>query len=160
MVGYQETKRALQQIHRELMTVNPSAARSRVRTKRPPSIGWQLRQFCGELSVPRIRLESVFDTVRTTCRNVKRWRPGDQRERWIGPGLLFARNSDASMLTVNSHKLFAILDRLQASAKAEGRRGSVGTEGSRTRGETRLLPPVLARSSTLSNQYIVSFVGI
>ena len=35
-------------------------------------------------------IESVFDTVRTVCRNVKRWRAGDQRERWICSGLLFA----------------------------------------------------------------------
>ena len=37
-------------------------------------------------------IESVFDTVRTSCRNVKRWKPGDQRERWIASGLLFAES--------------------------------------------------------------------
>lgn len=35
-------------------------------------------------------IESVFDTVRTSCGNVKRWRPRDQRERWICAGLRFA----------------------------------------------------------------------
>ena len=37
-------------------------------------------------------IEPIFDTVRTVCRNVKRWRPGDQRERWICSGLLFAES--------------------------------------------------------------------
>lgn len=37
-------------------------------------------------------IESVFETVRTACRNVKRWRPGDRRERWICSELLFAES--------------------------------------------------------------------
>jgi hypothetical protein len=28
--------------------------------------------------------------VETVCRNVKRWRDGDQVERWVGSGLLVA----------------------------------------------------------------------
>ena len=76
------------------MGVNPSAARS---------LEEGLEETLGlhKLHVPAplrktLRstnpIESVFDTVRTACRNVKRWRPGDQRERWICSGLLFAES--------------------------------------------------------------------
>jgi len=93
-IGYQEAKRALDQIHRELMGVNPSAARSLEE-------GLEETLTLHQLNVPAplrktLRttnpIESVFDTVRTVCRNVKRWRPGDQRERWICSGLHFAEN--------------------------------------------------------------------
>ena len=36
-------------------------------------------------------IESAFSRVRTLCQNVKRWRTGDQRERWIGSALLFVQ---------------------------------------------------------------------
>ena len=76
------------------MGVNPSAARS---------LGEGLEETLTlhKLHVPAPQrkslrttnpIESVFDTVRTSCRNVKRWRPGDQRERWICAGLLFAES--------------------------------------------------------------------
>lgn len=92
--GYEEAKRGLQQIHRELLGVNPSAARSLEE-------GLEETLTLHKLNVPAplrktLRttnpIESVFDTVRTGCRNVKRWRPGDQRERWICSGLLFAES--------------------------------------------------------------------
>lgn len=92
--GYEEAKKALHQIHRELMGANPSAARSLEE-------GMEETLTLHKLNVPAslrktLRttnpIESVFDTVRTSCRNVKRWRPGDQRERWICAGLLFAEN--------------------------------------------------------------------
>ena len=35
-------------------------------------------------------IESAFSIVETVCRNVKRWRPGDHIERWVGSGLLVA----------------------------------------------------------------------
>lgn len=35
-------------------------------------------------------IESAFSIVETVCRNVKRWRPGDQVQRWVGSGLLVA----------------------------------------------------------------------
>lgn len=35
-------------------------------------------------------IESAFSIVETVCRNVKRWRTGDQIERWVGSGLLVA----------------------------------------------------------------------
>lgn len=94
LLGYDEAKRALQRIRRELMEVNPSAARSLEE-------GLEETLTLHKLNVPAplrktLRttnpIESVFDTVRTACRNVKRWRPGDQRERWICSGLLFAES--------------------------------------------------------------------
>jgi putative transposase len=94
MVGYEEAKQALLKIHRELMGVNPSAARSLEE-------GLEETLTIHKLNVPApLRktfrttnpIESIFDTVRVACRNVKRWRPGDQRERWICSGLLFAES--------------------------------------------------------------------
>jgi hypothetical protein len=35
-------------------------------------------------------IESAFSVVETVCGNVKRWHGGDQRERWVGSGLLVA----------------------------------------------------------------------
>ena len=35
-------------------------------------------------------IESAFSIVETVCRNVKRWRAGDQIERWVGSGLVVA----------------------------------------------------------------------
>ncbi|MGZ6565215.1 MAG: IS256 family transposase [Solirubrobacteraceae bacterium] len=38
-------------------------------------------------------IESMFDTVRTTQRNVKRWRDGDMRLRWTAAGMAEAQRS-------------------------------------------------------------------
>jgi putative transposase len=35
-------------------------------------------------------IESAFSIVEDVCRKVKRWRAGDQIERWVGSGLLIA----------------------------------------------------------------------
>jgi transposase-like protein len=94
LAAYQDAKRALQQIQRELMGVNPSAARSleegleETLTLHKLNVPLPLRKTLRTTNP----IESVFDTVRTACRNVKRWRPGDQRERWICSGLAFAEN--------------------------------------------------------------------
>lgn len=37
-------------------------------------------------------IESMFDTVRSTTRNVKRWRDGDMRRRWAAAGMLEAES--------------------------------------------------------------------
>ncbi len=36
-------------------------------------------------------IESAFSIVEQVCKNVKRWHGGDQRERWVGSGLLVAQ---------------------------------------------------------------------
>ena len=89
---YAAAKLALTQLHRELMDLNPSAARSLGegleetltvhRLKIPP----HLRKTLACTNV----IESAFSIVERVCRNVKRWHNGDQRERWVGSGLLVA----------------------------------------------------------------------
>ena len=91
---YASALRAVERIQREMERVNPSAARSLEegleetltihRLKLPAELRSTLRS-----TNP---IESAFSVVRVACRNVKRWRPGDQRERWIGSGLLFAES--------------------------------------------------------------------
>src|SRR6202049_2253773 len=92
MADYADAKRALEQLHRELMDINPSAARSleegmeetlTVHRLRVPE---QLRRTLSSTNV----IESAFSIVETVCRNVKRWRDGDHIERWIASGLLVA----------------------------------------------------------------------
>jgi len=92
MVDYAEAKRALERLHRELMDLNPSAARSLVEgmeetlTVHKLRIPTQLRRTLCCTNV----IESAFSIMDTVCRNVKRWRPGDQIERWVGFGLWVA----------------------------------------------------------------------
>jgi putative transposase len=92
MADYADAKRALELLHHELMHLNPSAARSleegleetlTVHKLRVPD---QLRRTLACTNV----IESAFSIVETVCRNVKRWRDGDQIERWVGSGLLVA----------------------------------------------------------------------
>jgi len=92
MVDYDDAKRALERLHRELLEMNPSAARSleegmeetlTVHKLRVPD---QLRRTLSSTNV----IESAFSIVETVCRNVKRCRAGDQIERWVGSGLLVA----------------------------------------------------------------------
>jgi len=92
MTEYADAKRALERLHRELMELNPSAARSleegmeetlTVHRLRVPA---KLRRTLASTNV----IESAFSIVETVCRNVKRWRHGDHIERWVGSGLLVA----------------------------------------------------------------------
>ena len=48
----------------------------------------QLRRTLSSTNV----IESAFSIVETVCRNVKRWRGGDQIERWVAYGLLVAKD--------------------------------------------------------------------
>ena len=92
MKEYEPAKRALTQLHRELMDLNPSAARSleegmeEALTVHKLGVPDQLRRTLACTNV----IESAFSIVETVCRNVKRWRDGDQIERWVGSGLLVA----------------------------------------------------------------------
>ena len=47
----------------------------------------QLRKTLASTNV----VESAFSIVEQVCKNVKRWHGGDQRERWVGSGLLVAQ---------------------------------------------------------------------
>ncbi|MGH9645729.1 MAG: IS256 family transposase [Bryobacteraceae bacterium] len=89
---YAAAKLSLTQLHRELMDLNPSAARSLEegleetltvhRLHMPP----QLRKTMASTNI----IESAFSIVERVCLNVTRWHGGDQRERWVGSGLLVA----------------------------------------------------------------------
>ena len=63
-------------------------------------------------------IESAFSIVETVCRNVKRWHGGDQRERWIGSGLLIAQKQ---FRRVRGHKqipeLLRVLETLKPPSK-------------------------------------------
>jgi len=90
---YAAAKQALNRLHRELMDLNPSAARSlgegmeETLTVHRLHVPVQLRKTLASTNV----IESAFSIVERVCRNVKRWHGGDQRERWVGSGLLVAQ---------------------------------------------------------------------
>ena len=89
---YAAAKQALTLLHRELMDLNPSAARSLAEgmeetlTVHRLHLPMQLRRTMASTNL----IESAFSIVEQVCRNVKRWHGGDQRERWVGSGLLVA----------------------------------------------------------------------
>ncbi len=91
---YGAAKEALNTLHRELMDLNPSAARSlgegmeETLTVHRLHLPAQLRKTMASTNV----IESAFSIVEKVCKNVKRWHGGDQRERWVGSGLLVAEN--------------------------------------------------------------------
>jgi putative transposase len=89
-----DARRALDRLLRELMDLNPSAAHSLEE-------GMEETLTMHRLRLPeKLRLtlrstnpiESAFDTVETVCRNVKRWRGGDQYLRWVASGLLWVES--------------------------------------------------------------------
>ena len=107
---YATAKQALNKLHRELMDLNPSAARSlgegmeETLTVHRLHLPMQLRKTMASTNV----IESAFSIVEQVCRNVKRWHGGDQRERWVGSGLLIA---EKQFRRVQGHKQIPILIR-------------------------------------------------
>lgn len=103
-------KQALNRLHRELMDLNPSAARSlgegmeETLTVHRLHLTMQLRRTLASTNV----IESAFSIVEQVCRNVKRWHGGDQRERWVGSGLLVA---EKQFRRVQGYKQIPILIR-------------------------------------------------
>ncbi len=94
MLDYADAKRARDRLWRQLMDLNPSAARSleegaeetlTVHRLRVPE---RLRRSLASTNL----IESTFSTVETVCRNVKRWQGGDQYLRWVASGLLWAES--------------------------------------------------------------------
>ena len=118
---YAAAKTALNTLHRELMDLNPSAARSlgegmeetlTVHRLRMPS---QLRKTLASTNV----IESAFSVVERVCVNVKRWHGGDQRERWVASGLLVA---EKQFRRIQGYKQIPVLLReleISASSKSE-----------------------------------------
>jgi transposase-like protein len=120
MEDYTAAKTALDGLHRELMHLNPSAARSlgegldETLTVVKLHVPEQLRKSLASTNL----IESAFSIVETVCRNVKRWHGGDQRERWVGSGLLVA---EKQFRRVRGYKqiptLLRVLDSLKPSRK-------------------------------------------
>jgi putative transposase len=112
--NYAAAKQALNALHRELMDLNPSAARSlgegmeETLTVHRLHVPMQLRKTLASTNV----IESAFSIVEQVCKNVKRWHGGDQRERWVGSGLLVAQKQ---FRKVTGHKQIpALLRALEA----------------------------------------------
>src|SRR5215510_7275019 len=107
---YDAAKLALNTLHRELMDLNPSAARSlgegmeETLTVHRLHLPMPLRKTMASTNV----IESAFSIVEQVCRNVKRWHGGDQRERWVGSGLLVA---EKQFRRVQGHKQIPMLIR-------------------------------------------------
>jgi putative transposase len=105
---YAAAKHALDTLHRELMDLNPSAARSlgegmeETLTVHRLHVPPQLRKTLACTNV----IESAFAIVGRVCANVKRWHAGDQRERWVGSGLLVA---EKQFRRVQGHKQIPVL---------------------------------------------------
>jgi putative transposase len=105
---YGAAKEALNTLHRELMDLNPSAARSlgegmeATLTVHRLHMPAQLRKTMASTNV----IESAFSIVEKVCKNVKRWHGGDQRERWVGSGLLVAENQ---FRRITGYKLIPVL---------------------------------------------------
>ncbi len=118
---YAAAKHALNALHRELMDLNPSAARSlgeameETLTVHRLHLPMQLRMTLASTNV----IESAFSIVERVCKNVKRWHGGDQRERWVGSGLLVA---EKQFRRIKGHKQIPVLIReLEALAPSEAR---------------------------------------
>ena len=62
----------------------------------------QLRKTLASTNV----IESAFSIVEQVCKNVKRWHGGDQRERWVGSGLLVA---EKQFRRIQGHKHIPVL---------------------------------------------------
>jgi transposase-like protein len=105
---YAAAKLALNAVLRELMDLNPSAARSleeameETLTVHRLHIPPQLRKTLASTNI----IESAFSIVERVCSNVKRWHGGDQRERWVGSGLLVA---EKQFRRVQGHKQIPVL---------------------------------------------------
>jgi putative transposase len=118
---YDAAKQALNGLHRELMHLNPSAARSLAEgleetlTVHRLHVPQQLRMTLASTNV----IESAFAIVERVCLNVKRWHGGDQRERWVGSGLIVA---EKQFRRIRGYKqipvLLRVLETLKPSRKA------------------------------------------
>lgn len=118
---YEAAKQALDGLHRELMYLNPSAARSLAEgldetlTVHRLHVPHQLRMTLASTNV----IESAFAIVERVCHNVKRWHGGDQRERWVGSGLIVA---EKQFRRIRGYKhlpvLLRVLETLKSSRKA------------------------------------------
>ncbi len=90
MRDYEDARQALERLLRELMHLNPSAARSleegleETLTVHRLGLPESLRRSLSSTNI----IESVFSGVEEHCARVKRWRAGDHLQRWVASALL------------------------------------------------------------------------
>lgn len=105
---YADARAALERIHRELMKLNESAARSLEE-------GMEETLTVHRLELPDILrtsfsstnlIESAFSSGRTVMRNVKLWQNSNQVQRWTATALV---NAEQRFRRVKGHKSMAIL---------------------------------------------------
>jgi putative transposase len=90
MRDYEDARQALEKLLRELMHLNPSAARSleegmeETLTMHRLNLPESLRRSLSSTNI----IESVFSGVEEHCARVKRWRAGDHLQRWVASALL------------------------------------------------------------------------
>ena len=95
MTHYVDAKKALERLHRELMELNPSAARSLAEGMEETLTVHRLR-IDGLLRLTLATtnpIESAFSVVDRICGRVKCWRRGDHRERWVSASLWLAERN-------------------------------------------------------------------
>jgi putative transposase len=85
MREHSDANRALDLLFRELMDLNPSAARSLAEGREETLTIHRLRMptLLRTTLASTNMIESAFSIVETVCRNVKRWQGGDQYLRWV-----------------------------------------------------------------------------
>jgi transposase-like protein len=120
MRDYEDAKQALERLLRELMHLNPSAARSleegleETLTMHRLGLPESLRRSLSSTNI----IESVFSSVEDYCRRVKRWRAGDHLQRWVASALL---KVESRFRRIKGYKeLAALLSALDAYGLQEG----------------------------------------
>lgn len=120
MRDYEDARRALERLLRELMHLNPSAARSleegleETLTIHRLGLPELLRRSLATTNI----IESVFSGVEDHCRRVKRWRAGDHLQRWVASALL---KVESRFRRLKGHKeMPALLSALDAYALQKG----------------------------------------
>jgi putative transposase len=159
---YAAAKQALNALHRELMDLNPSAARSlgegmeETLTVHRLHVPMQLRKTLVSINV----IESAFSIVQQVCKNVKRWHGGDQRERWVGSGLLVAHKQ---FRKVTGHKQIpALIRELEALVPSKSevvkrrRRRRVGCTGAASLNGRSGIPSPIPRLHFQARRHNVS----
>jgi transposase-like protein len=120
MCNYEDARQALERFLRELMQLNPNAARSleegleETLTIHRLALPELLRRSLATSNI----IQSVFSGVEDHCRRVKRWRAGDQLQRWVASALL---KVESRFRRLKGHKeMPALLSALDAYASQNG----------------------------------------
>ncbi len=127
MASTADAQRALEKLHRELMELNPSAARSleegmeeSLTVHRLP-LSPLLRKTLSTTNP----IESAFSVVERICARVKCWQRGDHIERWVGSALWVAEKNFRRVKGYKDlPKLLAALEKRGALASTSSRKAA------------------------------------